>query len=91
MSLLCDCMNDILTFLGGLKHEINLVYGKAGSGKTTLALQAALALARENKKILFLDTEGGFNVERFQQMAGEQWTELLDKIVVMRMKSIVSS
>jgi len=80
-------MNDILTFLGGLKHEINLVYGKAGSGKTTLALQAALALARENKKILFLDTEGGFNVERFQQMAGEQWTELLDKIVVMRMKS----
>lgn len=76
-------MNDPFVFLGELRPEILMIYGKAGTGKTTLALHAALAHAKEKKKVLFLDTEGGFSVERFQQMAGDQWASLFDQIIVM--------
>lgn len=80
---------DILSFLGKLDKEIVMVYGKGGTGKTTLALQLALAHAREKKKTLFLDTEGGFNLERFQQMAGDDWETLLDMIVVVKAHSFL--
>ena len=77
----------ILNFIDPLQQEIAMVYGQAGTGKTTLALQTAVSLAREHKKTLFLDTEGGFSVERLKQMCGDEWASLLDYIVVMRITS----
>ena len=60
---------------GGYETDvITTVYGPAGSGKTTTCLLAAVsaATAKENKdkKIVFVDTEGGFSTERLQQIAG---------------------
>ena len=80
-------MEDLQTFLNILKPEILMIYGKAGTGKTTLASQLALQQAQQKKKVLFLDTEGGFSVDRLQQMAGEEWATLLDQIVVMRVQN----
>ena len=58
-------------------NEITLIYGTAATGKTTLAMLAAIRLAREKKKTLYLDSEGGFSPERFIQLAGKD-ASLLD-------------
>ncbi|MBI4214517.1 DNA repair and recombination protein RadB, partial [archaeon] len=41
----------------------------AGSGKTNICLQALVANARQ-KRVAFIDTEGGFNDKRLEQIAG---------------------
>lgn len=82
-------MIDILSYLGGLKNDVTLLYGKAGTGKTTLALQTAVAIAKQKKKVFFLDTEGGFVLERFRQICGEHWLDVLDYVVVMKAKNFL--
>ena len=61
-------------------NETTLIYGKGGSGKTTLALMLARDIARKGQKVLFLDTEQSFSVERFKQMAPAEYEPLLDSI-----------
>ncbi len=71
----------------GLNEEINCVYGPASSGKTTLALMASIEVAKNNGKVLFIDTENGFSVERFKQIAGEVYNKLLDRVFVLKANS----
>jgi len=53
---------------GGYEKDIvTTIYGPAGSGKTTFCLLAAIHLPKD-KKILFIDTEGGFSVSRLSQL-----------------------
>ncbi len=55
---------------GGYDKEIITVfYGPAGSGKTNLCIIAAAEQAAVGKKVIFIDTEGGFSVERLKQLA----------------------
>jgi len=51
------------------KDVITVFYGPAGSGKTNLCLIAAAEQAAMGKKVIFVDTEGGFSVERLKQLA----------------------
>lgn len=54
---------------GGYESDIiTTVYGPAGSGKTTMGLLAAISVTNSGKKVFFIDTEGGFSVERFRQL-----------------------
>lgn len=53
----------------GYKNEITMVYGGAATGKTTLCMMLALDLAKKGNKILFIDTENSFSIERAQQIA----------------------
>jgi len=56
---------------GGYERDIiTTFYGPAGSGKTNLCLMAAANIAKE-KKVIFIDTEGGFSVERLKQIISE--------------------
>lgn len=48
---------------------LTLVYGPAASGKTTCCLLAALQAVAAGKKVVFVDTEGGFSPERLAQLA----------------------
>lgn len=58
---------------GGYETDvITTLYGPAGSGKTNLCLIAAARLAEQGKKVIFIDTEGGFSVERLRQLASEE-------------------
>jgi len=77
-----DFIDELLN--GGFESDaITTVYGPAGVGKTNLALIAALEVAKQGKKVLFVDTEGGFSVDRLKQILPE-YKKVLDRIVFFR-------
>ena len=57
---------------GIIEDTITTFYGPPACGKTTLALQYALHVILNGKKVVFIDTEGGFSVERFRQLGGRE-------------------
>jgi len=61
-------------------------YGEPGSGKTNVCLLAALDCAKKGGKILYIDSEGGFSVERFRQLTPE-WKTHLDRIKIIEPKT----
>jgi len=65
------------------KDVITTVYGPAGSGKTTLVLLAAISAATEGKRVIFIDTEGGFSVERLQQLTPDHQA-ILSKFIFLK-------
>lgn len=57
---------------GGLESDaITNVYGPPGSGKTNIALCAILGQVK-SRKVAYIDTEGSFSLERFQQLGGTE-------------------
>ncbi|HEY6282676.1 MAG TPA: ATPase domain-containing protein, partial [Nitrososphaerales archaeon] len=66
------------------------IFGRSNSGKTQLAMQAALLAAKQGIQTLFLDTEGSFRPERLEEMANARgWkTEgILENILYVRVES----
>jgi len=53
------------------KGIVTMVVGPPGSGKTNLTLLSACSQAKD-KKVIFIDTEGGFSSERVKQIVGEK-------------------
>jgi DNA repair protein RadB len=67
----CRALDDMLQ--GGVEAGCTtLLYGEAGTGKTTLCLLLATAVARAGKKVIYLDTEG-VSIERLMQVAGKDF------------------
>lgn len=64
------CIISLDNFLeGGFERDIiTTIYGPAGSGKTLLCIHAMIACIKDGKKVIYVDTEGGFSVERFKQI-----------------------
>ena len=75
-------LNEILD----LKSGMNLVYGQGGSGKTTLALMLARDYSKFSK-IIFIDTENGFNFERFKQISQDYYKNCLNNILLFKIKN----
>ena len=74
-------INDILN--GGYEKDIiTTIYGPSASGKTLLCLLCAVSVA-QNKKVIYVDTEGGFSLERLKQLT-PHYKEILDKIIFFR-------
>ncbi|MGM5482831.1 MAG: DNA repair and recombination protein RadB [Nanobdellota archaeon] len=66
---------------GGIeKGIITTIYGPGASGKTTAGMLVSSIVAEE-KKVFFIDTEGGFSVERFTQIGTR---EKLKKILLLK-------
>ena len=61
---------DLNKFLfGGYEKDIiTTLYGPGGSGKTNLCILVATSQARHGNKVIYIDTEGGFSVDRFKQI-----------------------
>jgi len=61
---------DLNKFLhGGYEGDIiTTIYGPGGSGKTNLCMLAVSSCARKEGKVIFIDTEGGFSIDRFEQL-----------------------
>jgi DNA repair protein RadB len=63
-------------------HAINLIYGEATTGKTTLCLTTVFHHLSENKtvKAVYLDIDNKLNVARLEQIAESQGKNLLPRI-----------
>jgi DNA repair protein RadB len=69
---------------GGYENDvITMIAGPPGSGKTNFCVLVACSQAKKDKKILFVDTEGGFSVERVKQIVGEGHEEILKNIIIL--------
>jgi DNA repair protein RadA len=65
-------------------------FGRSGSGKTQIAMQAALSAARAGVRVLYVDSEGTFRPERVEGMASARgWDSagLLDRVIYLRTDS----
>ena len=62
---------------------ITTIYGQASTGKTTLAMLAAINQTKQKKKVIFVDTENGFSLERLKQLTPD-YKEILKNISVIR-------
>jgi DNA repair protein RadB len=70
---------------GGWEEDIvSVLYGAPGTGKTNFCLLAAVSQAKKGKKVIFIDTEGGFSVERVRQLAGEETEKVLGNIFLLK-------
>lgn len=70
---------------GGYDSDIiNVIYGGSGTGKTNFCLLAAVSHAKKGKKVIFIDTEGGFSVERIKQLAPDDFEEALKNILLLK-------
>ncbi len=69
---------------GGYENDaITTIYGPAGTGKTNLALLAAVNVAQKGKKVIYIDTEGGFSAARLKQIVTNP-KRVLEKIMFLR-------
>ena len=86
MKRLLSGNSDLDDFLGGgyEKDVITTYYGPAGSGKTNLCMLAAVEVAQRGKKVVFIDTEGGFSVDRFKQLTSD---EVIKNILLLKATS----
>lgn len=68
---------------GGYERGVvTMIVGPPGSGKTNLSLLAACSQARFGK-VVFVDTEGGFSVERVKQIVGDSYKDVLSNILIL--------
>lgn len=70
---------------GGYETDvITMIAGQPASGKTNLVILVACSQARQGRKVIFIDTEGGFSVERVKQITGEDSAKILGNILLLQ-------
>ncbi|MFA5174180.1 MAG: DNA repair and recombination protein RadB [Candidatus Pacearchaeota archaeon] len=70
---------------GGYEKDIiTMFYGPPGSGKTNFVTLAACHQAKIGKKVIFIDTEGGFSVERIKQISLGLPEFILKNIIILK-------
>ena len=68
---------------GGLQPGgLTLIYGEAETGKTSLAIQCSVNSARMGYKVLFVDADGTFSLQRLMQIALQDFDETSQSIVI---------
>lgn len=69
-------------FLGNYEGLIN-IYGPAGAGKTLLCKLCAIGA---EKKVIFIDSEDGFSIERLKQLTPD-YKKVLEKLITFKPKN----
>ncbi|MCK5624400.1 DNA repair and recombination protein RadB [Candidatus Pacearchaeota archaeon] len=65
------------------KDVITMIAGPPGCGKTNLAILVSCSQARKDRKVIFVDTEGGFSSERVKQIVGDECEKVLSNILLL--------
>ena len=68
-------------FGGYEKDVVTMIAGPPGSGKTNFCILAACSQAKKGNKVIFIDTEGGFSVERVKQLLSDDKDDLYEKVL----------
>jgi len=66
------------------KDVITLFYGAYASGKSNFVMLAACHQAKKDKKVIFIDTEGSFSIDRINQITGNLPEFALRNIVILK-------
>jgi DNA repair protein RadB len=66
------------------KGILTLFYGPAASGKSNFVTLASCHLAKKDKKVVFIDTEGSFSVDRIKQISGGIPEFILKNIIILK-------
>jgi DNA repair protein RadB len=67
------------------KDVITMIAGPPGCGKTNFVLLAACSQAKKGNKVIFVDTEGGFSIERVKQIVGkENFESIIENIFILK-------
>ena len=64
------------------KGTVTQIFGPPSSGKSNLALSLAVNVAKNGKKAIYMDTEGGISIDRIKQIAGSDFNEVANNIMV---------
>jgi DNA repair protein RadB len=57
---------------GGVECDaVTNVYGPAGCGKTNIAISTMIRVLDSGKKVVYMDTESSFSLERYTQLGGK--------------------
>ncbi|MGP8078550.1 MAG: DNA repair and recombination protein RadB [Thermoplasmata archaeon] len=73
---------------GGLETDcLTEIYGEGGSGKTLFCLEVALRVARQNRWVFYVDTEG-VSVDRLRAMAGDDFERILKRFLLSTPKDL---
>jgi DNA repair protein RadB len=79
ISLGCSPLDEMLN--GGIeKGCITEIYGEGGSGKTNICIQFSINLAKNGKKLIFIDSEG-VSLERINQIFDNKEDGILKNIL----------
>ena len=69
---------------GGFESGIiSTIYGASGTGQSNIAMLISLNVASQGKKIVFIDTEGGFSTERVSQLHPKDYKKILKNIILL--------
>ena len=80
---------DLNKFLfGGYETDIiTTIYGPGASGKSNLCLLVAVSQAKKGNKVIYMDTEGGFSIDRVKQFLqgnNEDTEKVLGNIILLK-------
>lgn len=64
------------------KGVITQIFGPPSSGKSNITLTLAVNVARTGKKVIYIDTEGGISIDRIKQIAGSDFSNVANNIIV---------
>ena len=73
---------DVMLGGGFEKGTITQIFGPPSSGKSNIALTLAVNVAKSNKKVIYIDTEGGISIDRIKQIAGSDFSNVANNIIV---------
>ncbi|MGX8693436.1 MAG: DNA repair and recombination protein RadB [Methanobrevibacter sp.] len=80
--ILSNSSLDALLGGGFEKGTVTEIFGPPSSGKSNVTLTLAVNVAKNNKKVIYIDTEGGISIDRIKQISGADFSRVANNIIV---------